>query len=105
MYDNGRGVPQDDAQAVNWYRKAAEQGLAEAQYNLGLMYDNGRGVPQNYEKAYAWLSVAAAHGDNEATKCRDQVATHLSPAALLAAQRLSKRYFADYAKHPSDATP
>ena len=31
MYDNGQGVRQDDAQAVQWYRKAAEQGHAKAQ--------------------------------------------------------------------------
>ena len=36
MYDNGEGVPQDYAEAVKWYRLAAEQGDARAQYNLGL---------------------------------------------------------------------
>ncbi|MDA0238165.1 MAG: hypothetical protein O3B03_06590, partial [Proteobacteria bacterium] len=43
--------PQDDAKAVKWYRRAAEQGNAKAQYNLGLMYDNGQGVPQDYQEA------------------------------------------------------
>jgi len=33
MYDKGQGVPQDYAEALKWYRKAAEQGFAEAQYN------------------------------------------------------------------------
>jgi TPR repeat protein len=47
MYDEGRGVPQDDAEAVRWYRKAAEQGDAEAQGKLGVMYANGRGVPND----------------------------------------------------------
>ncbi len=28
MYENGRGVPQDDKEAVRWYRLAAVQGLA-----------------------------------------------------------------------------
>ena len=37
MYGDGRGVAQDDAQAVAWYRKAAEQGDAAAQNNLGWM--------------------------------------------------------------------
>jgi uncharacterized protein len=41
MYDNGNGVVQDYAEAVKWYRLAAEQGNAQAQYNLGLMYANG----------------------------------------------------------------
>ena len=35
---NGEGVPKNDAEAVTWYRKAAEQGYANAQFNLGYMY-------------------------------------------------------------------
>ena len=35
MYANGRGVPQDDAEAIAWYRRSAEQGQAGAQVNLG----------------------------------------------------------------------
>jgi hypothetical protein len=37
-YSFGEGVPQDDVQAVSWFRQAAEQGHAIAQYNLGVMY-------------------------------------------------------------------
>ena len=44
MYEAGRGVPQDDAEAVRWWRLAAEQGYAYAQTNLGGMYGAGRGV-------------------------------------------------------------
>ena len=47
---NGQGVPQDYAEAVTWYRKAAEQGDADAQYNLGVMYAKGQGVPQDYAR-------------------------------------------------------
>ena len=61
-YDTGEGVPEDDAEAVRWYRMAAEQGYAPAQYDLGLMYANGAGVPENYVRAYAWLNLAAAQG-------------------------------------------
>src|SRR5215470_2049819 len=42
LYQNGRGVPQNDAAAVSWYRKAADQGRAPAQVNLGLFYEEGR---------------------------------------------------------------
>ena len=38
-YEEGLGVHQDYVEAVQWYRKAAEQGLANAQYNLGVMYE------------------------------------------------------------------
>jgi TPR repeat protein len=37
MYAEGRGVPQDDAEAVRWFRKAAEQGHTDAQKNLDLL--------------------------------------------------------------------
>jgi len=44
----------------------AEQGSAEAQYNLGLMYANGDGVPQNDEEAVRWYRLAAEQGDANA---------------------------------------
>ena len=62
MYTNGKGVAQDDRQAVAWYRKAADQGNAEAQYNLGVAYENGIGVPQDYRQAVAWYRKAADQG-------------------------------------------
>jgi TPR repeat protein len=34
MYAAGRGVPKDEAQAVQWFRQAAERGDADAKYNL-----------------------------------------------------------------------
>ena len=62
MYERGEGVPQDDGEAVHWYRLAAEQGHAGAQSNLGTMYEYGRGVPQDYEKAVRWYRQAAEQG-------------------------------------------
>jgi TPR repeat protein len=44
-YEKGRGgVRQDYVEAVKWYLKAADQGEAVGQVNLGLMYDRGYGV-------------------------------------------------------------
>jgi uncharacterized protein len=45
MYDSGKGVPQDYAEAVKLFRKAAEQGYAQVQHYLGISYDNGEGAP------------------------------------------------------------
>ena len=53
---------QDDAVAEKWYRKAAEQGSAEAQNNLGLMFVLGRGVPQDDVEAVKWYRKAAKQG-------------------------------------------
>ena len=62
MYYKGQGVPQDDAEAVKWYRLAADQGDAKAQYNLGNMYRKGQGVPQDYAEAVKWYRLAAEQG-------------------------------------------
>jgi TPR repeat protein len=62
MYDNGRGVPQDDAKAFYWFTKAAEQGVAEAQETLGRMYLDGRGVPQDEKKALYWMERSQRGG-------------------------------------------
>lgn len=53
---------QNYAEAVNWFRKAANQGYARAQYNLGVMYDHGDGVEQDYAEAVSWFRKAADQG-------------------------------------------
>ncbi len=62
MYRYGLGVPQDDAEAWGWWRKAAEQGNAGAQSNLGVMYRKGQGVPQDDAEAVGWWRKAAEQG-------------------------------------------
>ncbi|MBO7224189.1 MAG: sel1 repeat family protein, partial [Kiritimatiellae bacterium] len=62
-YYNGLGVQQDYAEAVKWFRKAAEQGHAGAQYRLGICYGKGLGVPQDHEEAAKWVRKAAEQGD------------------------------------------
>jgi hypothetical protein len=66
IYDEGQGIPKDDSEAVKWYRKAAEQGHADAQYNLGVMYYKGQGVPQDYTEALKWYRKAAEQGHADA---------------------------------------
>ena len=66
MYTNGRGVLKDEAEAVKWYRLAAEQGDAAAQFNLGLMYNNGRGVLKDEAEAVRWYRLAAEQGNTKA---------------------------------------
>ena len=56
----------ETAEAERWYRLAAEQGYAEAQFNLGAMYDDGEGVPQDYAEAERWYRLAATQGYAEA---------------------------------------
>jgi TPR repeat protein len=48
---------------MKWYRKAAEQGNALAQNNLGSMYRDGLGVPQDHAEAMKWYRKAAEQGN------------------------------------------
>jgi hypothetical protein len=69
------------AQAVTWYRKAADKGDAGAQGSLGLLYSVGMGVQQDYIEAYYWLSLAAAaKGPNQAKYManRQSVGEHIT---------------------------
>src|SRR5260370_35045754 len=89
MYENGLGVPQEFTTAVNWYRRAADQGNTAAQLNLGVMYDNGWGVTRNHVIAHIWFSLAAAMGDRDAAKNRDISAAKLNSAQIPEDQRLA----------------
>jgi TPR repeat protein len=62
MYANGQGVCRNDAKAVEWYQRAAEQGDASAQNNLGVMYATGQGVAQDDAQAVRWYGLAAEQG-------------------------------------------
>ena len=66
MYQNGKGVPQDYAQALAWYRKAVDQNLSTGQYNLGFMYEDGEGVTKDYAQALLLYRKAADQGDANA---------------------------------------
>ena len=66
MYANGKGVKQDHTEAVEWYRKAADQGFAHAQFNLGIMYSNGQGVKEDHNEAVEWYRKAAVQGHADA---------------------------------------
>jgi len=65
MYENGKVVAKDNVEAVNWYRKAADQGAPVGQKNLGLMYENGRGVEKDLGEAVNWYRKAADQGDSD----------------------------------------
>jgi hypothetical protein len=104
MYDKGQGVPQDFVEAAKLYRKAADQGDADAQYALGDMYGEGKGVPQNYVRAYTWYNLAASQyassphyelyeRDRESAEIlRDLLARKMTPAQIAETQRLAREW-------------
>lgn len=62
LYSQGKGVPQNAAEAFRWYRLAALQHHMDAQYNLALLYRDGKGVEPSPEEAARWFRYAAERG-------------------------------------------
>jgi TPR repeat protein len=61
-YEKGDGVPKNLGKAAELYKKAADQGHADAQCNLALLYQNGEGVRKDLRKAVELFQKAAALG-------------------------------------------
>lgn len=66
LYFSGGGVAQNHAKALRWSQKAAKQGHAETQFNIGFMYSYGVGVPQDEKIASAWFQKAGEQDDEAA---------------------------------------
>lgn len=66
----GEGGPQDNAEALSWFRKAADHGSADAQYALGVIYADGTGVPADNEAAASWFDAACRNGSRKACDVR-----------------------------------
>jgi hypothetical protein len=89
MYQSGQGVTQNYSSAVFWYNKSAEQGLAVAQANLGVLYAFGKGVSQNYVQSYKWLDLASAANITAAQRNRDKIAKMMSPTQIKEGKKLA----------------
>lgn len=61
-FSSGSRIPHF-AQAAHWYRKAADQDHALAQFNLGQMFAHGQGQPQDEAAAVRWIRKSAEGGD------------------------------------------
>lgn len=92
MHANGLGVAHDYKQAAAWYRKAAVQGHAGAQINLGVMYADGQGMAQDFVEAHKWFDVAATQGDEHARKNRDNLEHKMSNEQIAEAQRQASKW-------------
>ena len=83
---------QDYGQARQWYEKAAAEGNASAQHNLGVMYSNGHGVPQDFIQAHKWYNLAGANGNKNAATLRDALAKQMTPAQIAEAYKLAREW-------------
>ena len=85
-------MPEDYAEAVHWFRRAADQGLKTAQWFLGTMYQTGYGVQQDYVQAHMWYNLSAAQGWGAAAENRTMLERAMTPAQVAEAQKLAREW-------------
>jgi hypothetical protein len=85
-------VPPEPAEAIAWWKRAAAQGHAEAQFMLATQYLYGLAIPADYGAAYTWALIASQSprlsepARNEVLKLVAEIRGRLSPAEIKAAQ-------------------
>jgi len=92
-YAEGRGgVDADLPIAANWFEKAAERGVVDSQFNLGVLFESGQGLPKNMTDAFVWYSIAAAQGDQFAKTRVEVLKETLDQTDLLAAVSRAEKF-------------
>ncbi|AGA64094.1 putative hemagglutinin protein [Liberibacter crescens BT-1] len=66
-------------EGIPWLLKAANFGVTNSQFNLGILYLNGNGLPKDITEAYKWLSIAARNGNKMAEAKCIEISKILSP--------------------------
>ncbi len=77
-------------EAARWFRAAAEQGHAPAQFNLGQLYRKGLGVEQDFGAAHAWATLAVDGGFPGGLILRGGLEEFMAREEIEAARRLAK---------------
>lgn len=86
----------DYQKAAYMWEKAATQGLAEAQYGLGIMYETGNGVKKSNVEALNWYKKAAEQGDTEAQKRADALSQEQNAHSPEDLYNLGKKYYDEH---------
>jgi TPR repeat protein len=95
LAEQGIASAQFNLGVMKWYRKAAEQGHALVQNNLGVLYEVGQGVPQDFARAHMWYSIGVkgSTGDEKkvSMKNRNSVSSQMTAAQIGKAQEMERR--------------
>ena len=83
----GHGTGQNHQEAAQWYLRAADQGHAPAQLQLGRCYLEGKGGPLDLSRAYRWFALAANTGSKEAAIERDKITGALTGEQMAEAKQ------------------
>ena len=92
-YAEGRGgVEAELPTAAKWFEKAAERGVVDSQFNLGVLFESGQGLPKNLTDAYVWYAIAAQQGDQFAKQRIDILSDTLPAEDLASAEARIKKF-------------
>lgn len=89
MHEWGNGMPQDNANALKWYKRSAERSHKDAQNNLGALYSKGEGTEQNFIEALKWFIIATKNGSEGGQKNILIVEKRMSYEQISQAQKLA----------------
>lgn len=92
-YAEGRGgVDVNLPTAAKWFEKAAERGVVDSQFNLGVLHESGQGLPKNVTDAFVWYSIAAKQGDQFAKTRVDVLKSTLEQTDLITADERVRKF-------------
>jgi len=91
-YATGRGVAKNEKEAAKWFRKAAAQNHAGAQYNLSLCYLNGIGVEKDEVEGSKWMLLAAGQGDEQAKQFMTKLENEMTREQIAEAQKRARDF-------------
>lgn len=94
----------DYTAAKNWFHEAARHGLADSQFNMGILYESGLGVRKNAAEAYKWFTLAARQGDEEARKRRETIRPKLPARSLAGVEKTLRLWKPAKAKAAANKT-
>jgi TonB family protein len=104
---SGAAAHGQTAQGIAELRRAAEQGEAEAQFDLGRAYERGFGVPQDYVEAHKWMNIAAARATGELQKdaadSRELIAKGMTAEQIADAQKRAREWTKQFDLRNRDA--
>ena len=86
------GRRQDYAKAPELFKKAADQGYADAELELGWFYENGLGEDRNNDRAKVWYQKAADQGNSGAQAALQGLAARNTPASTTERLRRAKSW-------------
>jgi hypothetical protein len=79
-------------EAVKWFKKAADQGYASAQYELGIRYEYGEGVLQDFVFAHVFYNLSASMGYGNARLALKELTKRMTPDSVARAQKMARNW-------------